>query len=188
MKPLPLAGVTALGMALCLTAPLVAQEVDHSRMDQAHEDSASPGHQHDGHGEAQPRTPVPVLTDADRSAARPSAIPHATSDDAIYSYTLVDRAEAWDAGSGAGFAWGAEGWIGGDINRLWWSTAGERLAGSTVAADFEALFGRAFSSRWDWVVGLRQDIRPRESRSFVAFGLRGLAPQWFAVTAMAYAC
>ncbi len=85
------------------------------------------------------------------------------------------------------FGWEAEGWIGGDINRLWWNTAGEQVAGNTAAADFEALFGHAFSSRWDWVVGLRQDIRPRESRSFLAFGLRGLAPQWFEVTAMAYA-
>ncbi len=46
--------------------------------------------------------------------------------------------------------------------------------------------GHSYSPHWDWVAGLRQDLGPRESRSFVAFGLRGMAPQWFEVSATGY--
>jgi copper resistance protein B len=162
-------------------APLRAQQVDH-----AHIEHAQAGHEHEPGAEQQPRTPVPALSEADRSAALPPSIAHVVTDDDIHSYTLIERAEAWHADGGTGLGWEAAGWIGGDINRLWWRTEGEHAGGRTQAAGLEALIGHSFAPRWDWVAGLRQEFRPRESRSFVALGVQGLAPQWFEVTALAY--
>lgn len=136
--------------------------------------------------QAEPGTPIPVLTDADRAAAVPAAHGHAAGDEAIYSYTLLNRLEGWDAHGGTGFAWEGEGWIGRDINRLWWRTDGERVAGSTESASAEALFGHSFTPWWDWVVGVRQDLRPGDSRTFAALGVQGLAPQRFELSLTAY--
>jgi copper resistance protein B len=48
------------------------------------------------------------------------------------------------------------------------------------------LFGHSFAPRWDWMLGLRQDLEPGEARSLLALGLRGLAPQWFEIAATVY--
>jgi copper resistance protein B len=180
-SPLLMRAAATLAGLLAAT-PLCAQEVDHSQMEHAQPET---GHDHAAHGEAPPQAPIPVLTDADRLAARPSLMAHEMGDEAIHSYTLVERAEAWRADGRTGLGWEAAGWIGGDINRLWWRTEGEHADGSTGNAELQALFGHSFAPRWDWVAGLRQDYRPRESRSFVAFGLQGLAPQWFEIAALA---
>lgn len=137
--------------------------------------------------EPQLRTPIPLLTEADRQAARPSVDPHMhMGDEAVYAYTLLNRLEAWDADPGTGLAWEAEGWIGGDIDRFWWRSEGERVNGRTEAANLEAFFGRSFTPWWDWIAGVRHDFRPGESRDFAAFGLRGLAPQKFGLALTGY--
>lgn len=174
-----------MGAVLCFGwaggRPAAAQEVDHAHAEHAHVDQmpAAPSN-------VQPRTPIPALTEADRRAAQSTAMSHAATDEAIHSYTLVNKLEAWDADAGTALAWEAEGWIGRDVTRLWWRSEGERIAGKTASAELEALLGRSFAPRWDWVAGLRQELRPREPRTFVGLGVRGLAPQWFEVSAMAY--
>jgi copper resistance protein B len=189
-----------LGCLAGVIAPLRAQEVDHSRMEHAqagqedeHQHEVEAGHEHEhitagaGARGQQPQTPVPALSESDRAAARPPSTRHVAADDDIYSYTLVERAEAWRMDDRKGLGWEAGGWIGGDTNRLWWRTEGELTDGRIDAASLEALIGHSFAPRWDLVAGLRQDFRPREARSFVAFGVAGLAPQWFEVAALAYA-
>lgn len=134
----------------------------------------------------EPRTPIPVLTDADRAAAMPPAMAHVTDDNAIHSYTLLNRLEAWDADPGTGMAWEGEGWIGTDLDRLWWRSEGERVDGTTEAADVELLYGRSIATWWDVVGGLRQDFEPGDAQTFAAIGVQGLAPQNFEVQATAY--
>lgn len=176
MKPLrPMIHTLLLGLAVWWGSAHAA-EADHAH---AGDDTVASD-------QGAPRTPVPRLTDADREAARPPATSHTMHDDAVYSYSLINRLEAWDAEAGRGLGWQAGGWIGRDINRLWWHSEGERVDGRTGSADLELLFGHSFAPRWDWLAGLRQDLEPRPTRTFAAFGLRGLAPQWFEVSAMAY--
>lgn len=120
-------------------------------------------------------------------AAQEAGTAHQAGDDVFYSYTLIDRLEAAaPATDHAALQWEAGGWIGGDVDRLWWRSEGTHADGGTADANLEVLFGRSFSPRWDWVAGVRQDFRPRTERTFVALGLRGLAPQWFDVAATAY--
>lgn len=134
----------------------------------------------------EPRTPIPVLTDADREAAMPAHGHHAGGDTAIHSYSLVNRLEIWDADPGTGQAWEAGGWIGGDIDRLWWRTEGERVDSDTEEALLEAFYGHSFSTWWDWVAGIRQDFDPGDAQTFAAFGIQGLAPQRFELSLTGY--
>lgn len=145
--------------------------------------------QHDGHAmpiPTTPREPIPEVTDADRRAAFPDVTGHAVHDNAIHTYWLLDRLEAWDADEGTGVAWEAQAWIGTDINRLWLRSEGERAGGHTEAADVEVLYGRSIARWWDVLVGVRHDFKPGDPQNFAAVGVMGLAPQRFEIQATAY--
>lgn len=141
---------------------------------------------HDLPADAPPREPIPALTAADRAAAFPGVRGHAVHDDAVHSFWLVDRLEAWNADGGTGIGWEGVAWIGTDLDRLWLRTEGERVGGSTESAQLEVLYGRAISRWWDMVAGVRQDFGETPSQTFAAIGVMGLAPYMFEVEATAY--
>ena len=89
---------------------------------------------------------------------------------------LADRLEWQDADEGDAFAWDLEGWFGGDFDRLWLRTEGEREQGDTRRADLQLLYGHAFARWWELVAGVRHDIGPGPSRDWMAVGVQGLAP------------
>lgn len=169
-----------------------AEEMDHAAMGHdapAAQDMQGMDHAAMGHttpAPTQPREPIPPITDADRQAAFPDVAGHAVHDRAVNSYFLFNRLEAWDADPGTAYAWEGQGWIGGDINRLWLRSEGERVDGETESADLEVLYGRGIARWWDLVAGVRHDFKPGESQSFAAIGVVGLAPQKFEVEATAY--
>ncbi|WP_367346770.1 copper resistance protein B [Stenotrophomonas bentonitica] len=160
-------------------------KVDHSAMDHSKMDHAAMGH---AVAPSTPREPIPAITDADRAAAFPpidhGAMEHAPE---IHSLLLVNRLEQWDGQHGTGQAWEASGWVGGNINRLWLRSEGERGGGRTESSDLEVLYGRSVSPWWDVLVGVKQDFRPAESRTWAALGIQGLAPYKFETSATAYA-
>ena len=173
--------------------------VDHSKMDHAHD--AHAGHaapspapvdhanmDHGAHAASElPREPIPTLTDADRAAAFPVLHAHGMSHGTpINSLVLFNRLEAWDADPGTGQAWEAQAWIGGDINRLWLRSEGERQRGSTESANLEVLYGRSVSPWWDVVTGIRHDFSPGASQTWAALGVQGMAPYMFEISATAY--
>jgi copper resistance protein B len=166
--------------------------MDHSRMEHGQQtmdkspvDHAAMGH---GSGAAQtPIEPIPEITDADRAAAFApidhDAMEHAPS---INFLVLFNRLETWDADHGNSQAWEGSAWIGSDLNRLWLRSEGEREGGRTEASDLEMLYGRGVSAWWDVVVGVKHEFRPGDSRSWAAFGVQGMAPYKFEVSATAY--
>ncbi len=133
-----------------------------------------------------PRTPIPELTDADRAAARPPAGGHAMDASRVHSYVLVDQLEAWDASPGRGQAWRGQAWIGGDIQRLWLRSEGERVGGASRRAELEVLYGRAISPWWTALAGLRHDFDPGHAQDVAAIGIMGTAPYKYEVAATAY--
>jgi copper resistance protein B len=155
-------------------------EMDHSDMDHNQMHHAMPAGRH------APRTPIPVLTDADRAAAFQDLADHATHDQRIVHMVQFNRFEATDGDHGSGFAWEGVAWIGNDWNRLWLRSEGERVSGDTEAADLEVLYGRPVARWWDAVVGLRHDFKPGDARTWAAVGVMGLAPQKFEIEATAY--
>jgi copper resistance protein B len=185
----------------------LVETVDHSKMDHSGMDHGGMDHsqrEHDqqteskpavdqaamGHGSGAAKTtiePIPEITDADRAAAfapvNHDAMEHASS---INSLVLFNRLETWDADHGNGQAWEGSAWIGGDLNRLWLRSEGEREHGRTEASDLEVLYGRSVSPWWDVLAGVKHEFRPGDSRSWAAFGVQGLAPYKFEVSATAY--
>ena len=133
-----------------------------------------------------PHDLIPVLTDADRAAAFPAVSGHAAHDSRVFGFAQLARFEAWDADEGTGLLWDVLGWVGGDIQKLWLRTEGERVDHATEAADVELFYGRAVARWWDVVGGVRHDFDPGPSRTWLAIGLVGLAPQKFEVEATAY--
>lgn len=133
-----------------------------------------------------PRTPIPVVTDADRAAAIPPPHDHPVHDNPIENYTVFNRLEGWNADPGTGMHWEGATWIGTDLNRLWLRTEGEERASRLESADLEVLYGHSMSPWWDVLAGVRHDFKPGASQDFVALGVQGLAPYKFEVAATAY--
>ncbi len=170
------------------------QGMDHGEMDHGNMQGMDHGamdHSTMNHGSAETptttsRTPIPVLTDADRQAAFPPLGGHQMHDSAINSFLLLDQLEYQDADEGSTLAWDASGWIGGDINRLWIRSEGERTNGVTEDAELQLLYGRSVSPWWDVVAGVRQDFKPESPQTWAAFGVQGMALYDFEAEATAF--
>jgi copper resistance protein B len=138
-------------------------------------------------GGAQGPTLPPVTPEALAAAFPEGMHGHAAHDRALHSFVLFDQLE-WqrvDDGESA-LNWDVTGWVGGDLNRLWVRTEGERAEGSTEEAEIQVLWGRRFSRWWEFVAGARQDFEPGPTQSWAAAGVQGLAPYWFEIEATAY--
>jgi len=133
------------------------------------------------------RTPIPELTDADREAAFSGLPDHSNMHESgINSFFLLDQLEYQDANDGSTLSWDASGWIGGDINRLWLRSEGERTNGVTEEAEIQALFGHSIGPWWDVVAGVRQDFKPSSPQTWAALGIQGMALYAFEAEATAY--
>lgn len=75
-------------------------------------------------------------------------------------------------------SWDFDGWIGGDDDKLWLKSEGERLEGTTESAEFWALWSHQVSEFWDVQAGLRHDRKP-EAKTYATLGVGGLAPYLF---------
>ena len=96
---------------------------------------------------------------------------------------LIERLEARIATDGGedGYLWDAQGWYGGDINRLVLKTEGEgELGGALEDAEIQALYSRAIGPFFDLQAGVRFDPEP-DSRTHFVVGGQGLAPYMFHV-------
>jgi len=173
--------------------PSAEKPVDHSTMDhsQMQMDHSTMDHSQMQMDDAIPapgalRTPIPVLTDADREAARPPAHDHPVHDNTVHSKVLFNRLEAFDAHHGNGLAWEGQAWIGTDTDKLWLRSEGQRVDDRTESSDLEVLYGRPISRWWDVVGGVRHDFKPGPSQDWAAIGVVGIAPYKFEVEATAY--
>ncbi len=104
------------------------------------------------------------------------------------SFVLGERFE-YQSNDGDPLAiWAGQGWVGGDVRRLWFKTEGEYAsAGNRVGdAEIQLLYSQAVSPFWELQAGLRQDFKPDPSRTYAVVGFQGLAPYWFEVEAFVY--
>jgi copper resistance protein B len=160
--------------------------------------SPAPGQgqdEHAGHQMPQPstvaQTPppdalppgIPPITDADRVAAFPDVQGHTVHDQSVHAFVLIDQLE-WRAADG-GPTWDSRGWIGRDLDRFWFRMEGAADGGGVREAEAHLLYGRAIGRWWDFVAGIRQDVRPDPARTWAVIGIQGLAPYWFEVEATA---
>ena len=98
-----------------------------------------------------------------------------------FTRVLIDQLEARHLDAGTQFAWDASVWHGGDLNKLYLVSEGERLNGDTGHLETRAAWSHAFAPFWDWQIGVRRDWQPDQpNRDWASVGLQGLAPYFFA--------
>jgi copper resistance protein B len=107
-------------------------------------------------------------------------------DDAPHGALLVDQWEYTHAYDGNGATWEAEGWYGGDSDKLWLRSEGSSHNGRLDDGDLEVLWSHASSAFWDTQWGVRQDLGTGNKRTWMAAGIEGLAPYWVELEATAY--
>ncbi|MET0239946.1 MAG: copper resistance protein B [Sphingobium sp.] len=96
------------------------------------------------------------------------------------SILLVDRLEGRPGPGADGYAWEADGWIGGDIDRFAFKTEGEgAFGGKAEQAEVQALWSHAIDPWFNVQAGVRQDFSPQPRRTHAVLGIEGLAPYWF---------
>jgi copper resistance protein B len=101
---------------------------------------------------------------------------------------LVDQFEWRDAPDGRGSGgWDAEGWYGGDYDKLWVRTEGDWPSAADAQGRAELLWDRIVTRWWSLQAGARYDFGEGPGKGWAALGVQGLAPGWINVEATAYA-
>ncbi|MBI1364066.1 MAG: copper resistance protein B [Proteobacteria bacterium] len=106
--------------------------------------------------------------DADMPKHGESGVFHAATADIDITHGREGNLKTWDA----------DGWIGGDVNRLWLASEGDVVDSKATKAELWAMYGRNVSPFWDAQLGVRHDFAPRDTTYLVA-GLEGMAPYFF---------
>ena len=133
-----------------------------------------------GHVPPEPPTQaMPAMGDAQMASVMEM------DDDAKLAMFKADELETGRRDGATQVAWNLQASWGGDFDKLWLRSEGERGEHATDAR-VEALWDHAFANWWDWQVGLREDLGSAPGRSWAAFGVRGITPWWLDVEATAY--
>ena len=99
---------------------------------------------------------------------------------------LIDQLETRVRNGRDGYFLNAEGWHGGDIDKLWLKTEIEGEYGrKPEQAEFQALWSHAIDPWFNLQTGVRLDARP-DTRGHLVLGVQGLAPYWIEVDAAAF--
>lgn len=97
-----------------------------------------------------------------------------------YVFFQAEQLEYRNQDGGDSLKWDAQGWYGGDYNKLWLKTEGEKRAGGgTEKAEVQVLLSHLVTDFFDVQAGLRYDPEPNPRRSYAVLGLQGLAPYYF---------
>lgn len=125
----------------------------------------------DAHAEGLPRMSMPGMDMAD---------------DARFGRVLVNELEYAHGRRERGQSLNLEAWYGSDYNKLWLKAEGERSGGRLDTFRTEVLWDHAISTYWSTQLGVRHDNGRGPARTWLAFGVQGLAPYWFETEATAY--
>ena len=140
-----------------------------------------------------------VSTGQDRTrpnVSLPEGWPPPVNDQEHRLFTLVDvleyRPKIGGGGSTSDYRWDVEGWYGGDYNRLWFKSSGQKDTAfkADYDVDFQLLYGRFIQKYYDFQIGPRvetQTFRGRNvTRGLGAIGIEGCVPYNYAVEATTF--
>lgn len=78
--------------------------------------------------------------------------------------------------------WDAQGWIGGDYEKVWLKTEGQKLINGKIDdAEVQLLYSRLLTDFFDVQAGFRYDPQPDPRRGYAVLGLHGLAPYFIEI-------
>jgi len=99
---------------------------------------------------------------------------------------LVDRLEAVRSDGNTSTAYDLQAWYGRTYDRAVLKAEGDYDNGEFKEAQTELLWGHAIAAFWDTQLGVRYDSGEGPDRTWLAFGVQGLAPYWFEIDATGY--
>ncbi len=181
MKVAPLAALSLALVCLLGAATVSAQTTPSATPTPSPTPSATPtpaptassnqhGGQHGGHGGGQ------------GNVSLGKDWPSPVEDKMPYTFVLADVLEFRPSREGGDFRWDIEGWRGGDYNRFWFKSEGERNTAlkAEYDIDLQLLYGRFVRKYYDFQVGLRietQSFRGANvTRPQFVIGFEGLVP------------
>ena len=112
----------------------------------------------------------------------PKDWPSPVGDREPHTFFFADLLEYRPKPSNSDFRWDVEGWHGGDLNKLWFKSEGERNTALKADYDIDAqlLYGRFLRKYYDFQTGVRvetQSYRGRNvTRAHGVIGVEGLIP------------
>ena len=112
----------------------------------------------------------------------PKDWPSPVGDRQRQTFLFADVLEYRPKPSNSDFRWDVEGWHGGDLNKLWFKSEGERNTALKADYDIDAqlLYGRFLRKYYDFQLGVRaetQTYRGRNvTRAHAVIGVEGLIP------------
>ena len=193
--------VMALGMSRAWAqppTPPAVPEMDHSQMDHGKMDhGAAPasdphaGHDMGGmdHGSMQGGSPPPDARDPHAYSGGydfgPIHPPHMGDMHNFYGL-LVDRFERVRTRENSSTEYDLQAWYGRDYDRAVLKAEGEIDDGEHHELSTELLWSHAVAAYWNTQLGVRHDGGIEPSRTWLAFGVQGLAPYWFEVDITGY--
>ncbi len=129
-----------------------------------------------------PRHAADAIWGADAMAASRQTLKSENSG-MITNVVIIDRFEARTANGEEKYLWDAQGWYGGDLDKLWLKPEGEgSFDGPFESAEIQALWSHAIGPFFDLQAGARDDLEPA-GRGYAVLGVQGLAPYMFEVDA-----
>ena len=167
---------------------------------------SAPHHDHDSSQYPEPQPPVTPMPSDQATSSEAAHVPPdppqhpmgdmrypkmvalmQMDDTARTSKVLFDQLEWRNTAGGNAAVWEAQGWYGGDTNKIWLKSEGERVAGTAQNARVDLLWDHIFARRWSVQAGGHEDFGTGPPRTWAAVGVQGLAPYWFNTEATFYA-
>jgi copper resistance protein B len=143
--------------------------------------------QHAGHGATANEADAPTVPVADQPPHITQGWAPPVEDQMRFNYVILDRLEFSSGKAPDALTWDAQGWYGGDYNKLWWKAEGDtQLSGRAEGeGELQTLYSRLIAAFWDVQAGLRYDWAwspgKDSNRAYAVLGLEGLAPYWFEI-------
>jgi copper resistance protein B len=106
-------------------------------------------------------------------------------DAASFARVMLDQLEWREIDGADGQAWEVDAWYGNDYHKIWFETEGERVDAEEEGR-VELMWDRIISPWWSLQTGVRRDFGAGPSRTWLDFGVQGLAPYLFEIDAAIY--
>lgn len=104
-----------------------------------------------------------------------------------YSLVTLDLLEVGIQKGRETYRFEGEAFTGGNINRFGVKFEGEGAFGGRLDdLELQALYSRAIAPYWNLQAGVRYDLKPDPSRTYLVAGIEGIAPYWFKVNAAGF--
>lgn len=104
-----------------------------------------------------------------------------------YSLVMIDLHEVGIQKGRESYRFEGEAFTGGNINRFGIKFEGEGKFGRRLDdLELQALYSRAIAPYWNLQAGIRHDIKPDPSRTYLVAGVEGITPYWFKVNAAGF--